>query len=66
MMNFRLPALTALLLLTAYYNCGPTQKSAELARKLEAHKSTIDTPAAALSGDRFTAADFEQHIARLR
>ena len=67
MMNLRLPALTILLLLTtAYYNCASTQKSVDVGQRLESHASNTNQPASTATGDSFTAADFEQHIARLK
>lgn len=63
-MYFRLPALTVLLLLFAFNQCGWQSKSAEVARQPEAHISAPQMSIA--TSDSFTAADFERHIARLK
>jgi hypothetical protein len=64
MMNFKLPALTALLLLIACYQCGSQLKGVQVAEQLKSTEPAPELRAAAR--DRFTAADFEQHVARLK
>jgi hypothetical protein len=64
MMNLRLPTLTALVLTIACYQCGSSLKSAQVAQHFNAAQPATKSPVN--SSDRFTAADFEQHVARLR
>lgn len=63
-MFFKPPTLTACLLLIASSQCGSQPKGVEVAQQFRSSTPAPLTRAAATDG--FTAADFEQHIARLK
>lgn len=65
MMNFKLPMLTTLVLSIACFQCGSQLKDVQVAQHFNPAQPASALPANSGS-DRFTAADFEQHVARLR